>query len=344
MPQAIDVFAKYQGNINWAEVKSAGVTIMFTKLTNGGSTASPAGDVYVKGAHSQKILAGGYHYALGGSAIAQADKFAAELLRLAALDIAPALDFEDLSLPANQAARRTWIVTFFTELKKKITWLSKVLIYSSGTELMAIAAGTLKNAVPGLTILVWDAEYSINDSKEHAVVHYTGTYAIHQYTSAGKVSGVTGEVDRDDVTVDVSEPHPTTPTQEDDMVPADLLNTSITYKSRVDGTTKTVKVSEALGDAASMHDQYAKGYANVGAAGPLGLEVMNTYATVSSLTAALKAVSDLLAAAHDGLTSDEVYAAVVKALQESTVQVDVSVSGQPSTSNPTPPAVVPPTA
>jgi GH25 family lysozyme M1 (1,4-beta-N-acetylmuramidase) len=330
----IDVFGKYQGAINWADAFQSGVRAAFIKLTNGSLKASPTGDVYVDGAHGVKILAGGYAYALGSSTpVAQAITFAAELKRLNALDLAPALDFEDASLPTSQAARRSWIVQFFTELKKQITWLSKVLIYSSGSELLAIAAGSLKNAVPGLVILVWDAEYGPNDGSEHPVTHYTGTSAIHQYTSVGVIKGVPTEVDKDDIETDVTEPHPGTVTPtEDDMVPNDLLNTNITYKSRVDGTTKTVKFVDAVADGASMHEQYAKGYGGVGSAGPMGLEIATTYTTVNNLSTALKAMSDLVAAGSTSMTATDVYNAVTRALQENTVQVDVNVQGS------TPPA------
>lgn len=205
MAQEIDVFQQYQGNINWSQVKSSGVTMAFVKLTNGTSVASTPGDSYVSGARSQSILVGGYCYALGGSATAQADRFAEELLRLTVLDLAPALDFEDPSLPGDQASRRAWIVSFFTELKAKIGWLNKVLLYASGSWLTAINAGTLTSTVPGLQILIWDAEYGPNDGTEHPIVSYNGVVAVHQYTSVGRVGGVTGAVDRDDVLTDITE-------------------------------------------------------------------------------------------------------------------------------------------
>lgn len=207
MTAGIDVFQKYQGTVNWAEVRGAGLTAVFVKLTNGASVASPAGDTYVKGARAAGIQIGGYAYVLAGSATAQADAFAAQLTRLNALDLAPALDFEDSGLPATAAARRSWIVSFFARLKVKIPSLDRVLLYSSGSELVAMDAGTI--TVPGLQVLIWDAEYGSNDGVEHPRTHYTGAVAVHQYTSVGRVAGITGNVDRNTIYTDI--------TAEDDM-------------------------------------------------------------------------------------------------------------------------------
>lgn len=201
--KAIDVFEKYQGSINWAEVAASGVRNVFVKLTNGVSVARPGGDHYVTGAHGAGLAVGGYAYVLGGNAAAQAETFARELLRLDALDLAPACDFEDASLPTGAADRRAWIVAFFTRLKVRIPRLTRVLLYSSGSELTAIGADSI--ALPGLQVLIWDAEYGPNDGAEHPVTHYTGRRAMHQYSSNAHVPGIAGVVDADDSTTDITE-------------------------------------------------------------------------------------------------------------------------------------------
>lgn len=202
MTAGIDVFQKYQGNVNWAQVRGAGLSAVFVKLTNGTSVASPAGDTYVRGAKAAGLQVGGYAYVLGGSATAQADVFAAQLLRLNALGLAPALDFEDAGLPASAASRRSWIVSFFARLKTRIPSLGRVLLYSSGAELVAINAGTIR--VAGLQVLIWDAEYGANDGAEHPRTHYTAPVAVHQYTSVGRVAGISGNVDRNTIYTDIT--------------------------------------------------------------------------------------------------------------------------------------------
>lgn len=203
MVKGIDVYQRFQGTIDWPAVARAGVVDVFVKLTNGPGPAQVRGDAYVSGARGARLRVGGYHYALGGSAAAQADAFAAELMRLHALDLAPALDFEDTSLPTGTAARRAWIVAFFERLHARLPRLTKVLLYSSGSELQAISAGSI--TVPGLTVLVWDGEYGPNDGNEHPIVHYTGRVAIHQYTSVGHVAGIRTAVDLDDIRTDITE-------------------------------------------------------------------------------------------------------------------------------------------
>ncbi|MEV8610308.1 glycoside hydrolase family 25 protein [Amycolatopsis sp. NPDC051373] len=202
MELGIDVFEKYQGNINWVQVAGAGVKHALIKLTNGASVASPAGDHYVNGARGSGLRVGGYHYALGGSATAQADAFANELLRLNDLDDAPALDYEDSSLPGDAAGAKAWICAFFNRLKSRIPSLTKVILYSSGSELARINAGAI--TVPGLTILIWDAEYGVNDGAEHPRHYYTGPVAIHQFSSAGHIPGISGLVDVDNFTADTT--------------------------------------------------------------------------------------------------------------------------------------------
>jgi lysozyme len=204
MPDTIDVFQKYQVSVNWTQVHAAGVRRVFVKLTNGAATAAPAGDGYVNGAHSAGLTVGGYAYALGGDPLAQAEVFAGELLRMPnALALAPALDFEDPSLPTSTVAQRTWITTFFTRLRARIPTLTKVLLYSSGSALAAMTAGSI--AVPGLQVLIWDAESGPNDGRVHPAVHYNGAVAVHQYTSVGTVPGVAGKVDEDTTDTDITE-------------------------------------------------------------------------------------------------------------------------------------------
>jgi lysozyme len=203
MPDTIDVFQKYQGSVNWTQVHAAGVRRVFVKLTNGAATAAPAGDGYVNGAHSAGLTVGGYAYALGGDPSAQAEAFAHELLRMPnALGLAPALDFEDSSLLAGATQRRNWIAAFFGRLKALVPRLTRVLLYSSGSTLTAINASTI--TVPGLAVLIWDAEYGPNNGGEHPVTHYTGAVAVHQFTSVGHVAGIEPAVDEDTVTADIT--------------------------------------------------------------------------------------------------------------------------------------------
>lgn len=193
-----DLYQRYNTVTNWGAVNGwADFTII--KLCNGIAKASPAGDNYVGAAKAAGIPVGGYVYALGSQSPAgTAVAFANELNRLGAFGVAPALDYEDSSLPTTAVAARAWITNFFVALKQAVPGLQYVLLYASGALMATINPSTL--VVPGLTILVWDAEYGANDGVEHARSHFTGTVAIHQYTSAGSGAGITGNIDLNTLT------------------------------------------------------------------------------------------------------------------------------------------------
>ncbi|WP_409496729.1 glycoside hydrolase family 25 protein [Amycolatopsis sp. cmx-11-12] len=203
MPErAIDVYEPYQGSIDWRKVASADVRHVLIKLSNGSSAASTTGDRYVIGARAAGLRVGGYAYALGGKPESEADALADELLRLNALDDAPALDYESDRLPYDEPSARQWIVAFFSRLSRRIPALTQVLLYSSGSQLTRINAGTI--TMPGLRILIWDAEYGPNDGIDHDVRYYHGPVAVHQYTSAGRIAGIDRNVDLDVVFTDIS--------------------------------------------------------------------------------------------------------------------------------------------
>jgi GH25 family lysozyme M1 (1,4-beta-N-acetylmuramidase) len=202
--QAVDVYGRYQGVIDWHQVRAAGVTSMWCKLTNGLAVprVTPSSDTYISGARAAGVKVGGYAYVLDGDPGDQAMAFARELKRLDAVDIAPMLDFEDASLPTSQSERHVWIGAFFETLAVEISGLTKVLLYSSASELQAIGPIT----VPGLQVLMHDAEYGANNGAEHARTHYTKPVAVHQYTSNGHVSGINGVVDRNTIYTDITNP------------------------------------------------------------------------------------------------------------------------------------------
>lgn len=195
MTLGIDVFQKYNTVTSWQQVKNGGVQDVYVKLTNSTAAASPPGDSYINGARAVGINVGGYAYVTGSSSPqAEANEFAAELKRLDAFGLPPALDYEDASVPNNSSAR-AWIEAFFAQLRA-MTGITTVILYSSGSELTNIGAGSIN--VPGLTIYIWDAEYGVNNGTEHPVTHYTGHVDVHQFTSVGSVAGISGAVDLDD--------------------------------------------------------------------------------------------------------------------------------------------------
>jgi GH25 family lysozyme M1 (1,4-beta-N-acetylmuramidase) len=184
---------------DWRLVAGAGVRDCYVKLSDGGGPAAVRGDAYVAGARAAGIAVGGYHYMQPSpSPEAQADVFAAELTRLGALDIAPALDLEQATIPA--ASRVDYGRRFLLHLQAKLN-ISRVAVYSSASWFAALKPDAW--GVPGL--VDWVAQYGVNDGGEHAITYSVGHVDVHQYTSSGHVPGITGSVDLDDVLADISE-------------------------------------------------------------------------------------------------------------------------------------------
>lgn len=194
----LDLYQQFNTVTSWPAVKAAGVQFVYVKLTDGGGRAIVAGDNYANGARGAGIKVGGYHYMEASpSPEQQADVFAAELKRLNALDIPPALDLEEPSIPVG--SRIDFGQRFLKRLQANLNG-ARVAIYSSGSWFTALHPDTW--GIPNL--MDWEAEYGVNDGAEHPIRSYTGHVDVHQYTSVGHIAGITGNVDVDDAFVDIT--------------------------------------------------------------------------------------------------------------------------------------------
>lgn len=196
MALGIDIYQKYQTVTDWAKVKGSGVTFVYIKGTDGGGLAPVRADTYVKGVKGIGLPVGLYHYAeLTPSPEAQADVLTAEVRRLGASGMPPALDLESPFAP-NSAAR-AFAQRFLNRLRAN--GFSTVVLYANTSMLTGINADTL--GVPGVKI--WAANYGANDGTRHTY-SYKGHVDIHQYTSAGRVPGITGSIDMNESLNDVT--------------------------------------------------------------------------------------------------------------------------------------------
>lgn len=181
----IDIY-RYQTVYNWQRVKDAGVSFVYVKGTDGDGPALVRADGQVRGAQGVSIPVGLYHYAqLTPSPEVQARVLHAEVQRLGAVGMPPALDLESPFVPGVQAYM--FALTFLSELVR--LGHSEVVLYANTSMLNGMNAERLN--VPGLKI--WAANYGPNDGQRHDN-SYPDSW-IHQYTSRGEVSGITGWVD-----------------------------------------------------------------------------------------------------------------------------------------------------
>jgi GH25 family lysozyme M1 (1,4-beta-N-acetylmuramidase) len=294
----IDIY-RYQTVINPRAVTGAGVKYAFVKLTDGNGAAIVRGDKQVGQMKSAGISVGGYHYAQFGDPVQQADVFTAELRRLGATQVPPALDLEAPFSP--NAVARDFALRFLKRLRAN--GFSKVTVYMSGS--FAAALRPDRWGIPGLVI--WIASYGPNNGRRNPLTGgYGGRYDIHQYTSVGRVAGIAGQVDLNwSVTNFIN-----TPVEDDMPTAAEVAKAVMGYK---------------LAAAQPKGDVY--------------WYLRNTYGAVihhQTLTvagnAAIAALTELVASGSGGgmtaeQVGDVVEARVAKALQENTVHVDIDVRG-----------------
>jgi GH25 family lysozyme M1 (1,4-beta-N-acetylmuramidase) len=186
MALGIDIY-RYQTVTDPAAVKRAGVRFAWVKLTDGTGPAIVRGDKQVNQMKAVAIPVGGYHYAQLGDPVRQADVFLAEVRRLGATGVPPALDLEAPFVPDANA--RSFGIAFCRRVAAK--WF-RPAVYMSGS--FAASLRPDQWGIPGLVI--WIASYGVNDGTRHALTGgYTGRLDCHQYTSSGHVAGISGQVD-----------------------------------------------------------------------------------------------------------------------------------------------------
>jgi GH25 family lysozyme M1 (1,4-beta-N-acetylmuramidase) len=187
MARGVDIY-RYQTVTDWRAF-ARDVRYAWVKLTNGNGPAVVRGDRQVNGCRSVGVPVGGYHWAVPGDPVHQAGVFVGELRRLQALDLAPALDLEDEKF--SLATARPFGIAFCKAIA--------AAGYRPAVYMSASWAGTLRPdqwGIPGLVI--WIAAYGSNDGIRRAgdvTRHYSGRVDVHQYTSVGRVPGVSGAVD-----------------------------------------------------------------------------------------------------------------------------------------------------
>lgn len=190
MAFGIDIHPVYQKSINWSRLDPK-VEFVWLKVSDGGSAYKKMVDgiLYTPDSHAAGIksagrLGGGYHYAeFSPTPETQAAVLAREVKRLGLTDLCPALDIEAPFTPgavANDFAKR-----FINALMGQ--GFNKVAIYGY-TAMLQNMRPDLWN-VPGL--IIWAAR----PAPVGELGMYKGRTDVHQYTSAGSVTGVLGSVD-----------------------------------------------------------------------------------------------------------------------------------------------------
>jgi lysozyme len=180
----IDI-SRHQGKIDWAAV-AKGQKFAFIKATGSddGLYVDSQFKVNQAGARKAKLRRGYYHFGGGASATAEADYFCKTVGTLQPGEIV-VLDAE-----YKNALNPAWCKQWLDRVQSRLG--VKPLIYMSRARLFEKDWSAVSKADYGL----WVADYTKTPA-ENVPLKYWRFYAFHQFTSSGKVAGVTGNVDRD---------------------------------------------------------------------------------------------------------------------------------------------------
>lgn len=197
-PAGIDV-SHYQGSINWGSVKNAGIDFAYIKATEGTSYKDPQFNANYPAAHGAGVIRGAYHFARPGSSsgATQANFFAAnggawsadDLTLPGALDLeAPPSGASCYGLTTTQM--RNWITDFYNTYKSKTG--RDVVIYTTASWWNSCTGSWTGMASKSP---LWVAHWGTSNPTLPAGWSGT-TWTVWQYTSTGSVSGISGNVDR----------------------------------------------------------------------------------------------------------------------------------------------------
>ena len=185
--KGIDV-SEFQGSINWDKVKADGVEFAILKLGNiydyDANYKDSKFETNYKNARAQGIKIGAYiyNYCNTVDTLKEGLKWAIEKLDGKKFDMPIYLDMEDKDIQGETVETLTNICNEFANYVKNKGY--KAGVYAN--------VNWLKNELNpnefDKDISVWAAQY-------YKECQYTGKYDIWQYTSSGKVDGVSGNCD-----------------------------------------------------------------------------------------------------------------------------------------------------
>lgn len=187
--RGIDV-SRWQGSIDWKQVREAGISFVFIKASQGSSLEDPKFVENVQGAKAAGLLVGAYHFLGAASAAAarQEAKHFVETMKkagpLAWFDLPPVLDYENNPAGISRAAINQAAAAFLEEVER-LTGRQPILYTGN-----AFAANFDESL--GRYDL-WIARYSETRVPDDRPAWNKWTF--WQYTDSGRINGITGKVD-----------------------------------------------------------------------------------------------------------------------------------------------------
>ncbi|MFT8349663.1 GH25 family lysozyme [Clostridium saccharoperbutylacetonicum] len=185
--KGIDI-SHYNGNIDFAKVKSAGIQFVYIKATEGTTYVDNYLGTYYNGAKSAGLKTGFYHFLVGTSSPeTQAQNFYNKI-KDKQNDLKPVLDVENTGFDVMD-----YTIRFINEFKRLSNMDVCIYTYSN-------FINNLDNRLSKYTL--WEANYSKGIFNLPAN-NIWSTRAGHQYTDQGYIDGINGNVDLDVFTQDI---------------------------------------------------------------------------------------------------------------------------------------------
>ncbi|MGN9779728.1 GH25 family lysozyme [Micromonospora sp. H33] len=192
----IDV-SRHQGTINWTSVRNAGIEFAFIKATEGTSYKDPNFNTNYVNAYYAGVIRGAYHFALPdrSSGATQANYLASNGGAWSAdsRTLPAALDIEynpygPSCYGLSQSAMRSWIADFLNAYRART---GRYAVIYTTTNWWTTCTGNWSG--PWANHPLWIARWSTSPGTLPAGAPF---WSFWQYTATGRVSGVSGDVDR----------------------------------------------------------------------------------------------------------------------------------------------------
>ena len=183
----------YQGEVDFNAARDDGIEVVYIRAGYGSGGVDACLQSHYQGARAAGLHIGFYHFLYARTAEearAEARFFASQLSELT-YDCRPVLDIEELSGLSD--AQATAIAVAFLEELEALTGQGP-MVYANAYDASYVLGS------PAARWPLWAADYG--PAQPDVTAHWT-SWAGFQYTDRGRVSGVSGYVDRDSFTAEI---------------------------------------------------------------------------------------------------------------------------------------------
>tara|TARA_B100000131_G_scaffold102069_1_gene99048 strand:+ start:1457 stop:2299 length:843 start_codon:yes stop_codon:yes gene_type:complete len=199
----IDVSA-WNGNVDWASVKSGGVKYCWVKITEGQTHTNKPYKRNIQGCHDNNIVVGGYHFGrpdtgiengLKKDAIAEAQHFLSKLQPLLKPgDLTPVLDVE-AGMKTDDQHNVDWSLAWLEYVESELG--VKPMVYTARWAVQLFLMKASKSSLQELSRYpVWWASYNEGVEAERKPTKIWSEWDVWQWTGKGTVQGIKGRCDQ----------------------------------------------------------------------------------------------------------------------------------------------------